>query len=81
MLRDVFTGCQPFDQVAVKLPAGSIVDIGNVSLRLVKPGTFDQALQAVAFAVVVFNVDQQTKTILERNVLHLRVIHLCDKSI
>ena len=64
MLRDVFTGCQPFDQVAVKLPAGSIVDIGNVSLRLVKPGTFDQALQAVAFAV--FNVDQQTKTILER---------------
>ena len=46
MLRDVFTGCQPFDQVAVKLPAGSIVDIGNVSLRLVKTGSIDKCYPA-----------------------------------
>ena len=50
-------------------------------LWLVKTGTFDEALQAVALAVVVFDVDQRSKTALERDVLHLHVIHLCDKAI
>ena len=47
----------------------------------IKSGALDEALQAVAFAVVVFDVDQQTKAILESNILHLRVSHLGDKGI
>ena len=81
VLRDVLTGCETFDQTAVKLPAGSIVDISDVSLRLIEPGSLDQTLQAVALAVVVFDVDQKAKAIFERNILHLGIIHLCDKGI
>ena len=81
VFRDVLTGCQPFDQAAVEFPAGSIVNVGDTGLRLVKPGTFDKALQAVALTIVVFDVDQEAETVLEWDVLHLRVIHLCKKSI
>ena len=81
MLRDVFASCQSFDQAAVEFPARSIVDVSNVSLRLVKSSTFDQALQAVAFTIVVFDVDQKAEAVLEGNILHLRVIHLGDKGI
>ena len=35
----------------------------------------------VALAVVVFDVDQKAKAIFERNILHLGIIHLCDKGI
>ena len=52
VLRDVLTGCETFDQAAVKLPAGSIVDISDVSFRLIEPGSLDQALQAVALRLL-----------------------------
>ena len=80
MLRDVLTGCETFNQATIKLPTGSIVDISDVC-RLVKPGSLDQTLQAVALAVIVFNVDQKAEAILERNILHPGIIHLCDKGI
>ena len=78
---DVLASCQPFDQTSVELPSGSIVDVSDIGLRLVKPGAFDETLQAVALTAAVFDVDKQTEAILEGNVLHLWVIHLCDKSI
>ena len=80
MLCDIFTGCETFDQATVKLPTGSIVDISDVCW-LVEPGSLDQTFQAVALAVVVFDVDQKAKAIFERNILHLGIIHLCDKGI
>lgn len=81
VLRDVLTSCETFDQAAVKFPAGSIVDISDVSFRLIEPGSLDQTLQAVALAVIVFDVDQKAEAILERNILHPGIIHLCDKGI
>ena len=63
MLRDVLTGCKTFNQAAIKLPTGSIVDISDVC-RLVKPGSLDQTLQAVTLAVIVFNVYQKAEAIL-----------------
>ena len=81
MFRDVFTGCKTLNKVAVKFPARRIVDVGYVSFRLVKPGAFDKTLQAVVFAIVVFNIDQESEAVPERNILHLRVIHLGDKGI
>ena len=81
MFRDVLTGCQPFDQAAVELPARSIVDVSDTGLRLVKPGTSDKALQAVALTIIVFDVDQKAEAVLEGDVLHLRIIHLCKEGI
>ena len=81
VLRDVLTGCKTFNQATIKLPTGSIVDISDVSFRLIEPGSLDQTLQAVALAVIVFDVDQKAEAILERNILHPWIIHLCDKGI
>ena len=50
---DIFTGCKPFNQRSVQLASGSIIDISNIGIRLVKPGTPYQAFQAVALAVAV----------------------------
>lgn len=80
VLRDVLTGCETFNQAAIKLPTGSVVDISNVC-RLVEPDSLDQTLQAVALAVIVFDVYQKAEAILERNILRLGVIPLCDKGI
>lgn len=44
---DVFTGCKPLNQRTVQLAPGSIVNIANVCVRLVKSGITDQTLQAV----------------------------------
>ena len=44
MFRDVLTGRQMLDEAAVEFSPGSVVDIGNVSLRLVKPGALNEAL-------------------------------------
>lgn len=49
---DVFTGCKPLNQRAVQLAPGSIVNIANVCVRLVKSGIMDQTFQAVALAVI-----------------------------
>ena len=76
MLCDIFTGCKPLNQRPVQLAPGSIVDISNVCLRLVKPGIADQAFQAVAFTVAVFDVHQHPETILKRNPFHPGVLHL-----
>lgn len=39
---DVFTGCKPLNQRTVQLAPGSIVNIANVCIRLVKSGITDQ---------------------------------------
>ena len=62
---DVFTGCKPLNQRAVQLTPGSIVNIANVCVRLVKSGIMDQTFQAVALAVVVFDIHQHPETILK----------------
>src|SRR5699024_12252827 len=81
VLRDILTGCKTFNQTAVKFPAGSIVDTSDVSFWLIEPGSLDQTLQTVALAVIVFDVDLKAEAILERNILHPGIIHLCDKGI
>ena len=43
VLCDIFTGCKPFNQGTVQLTPGSIVDITNVCLWLVKPCIADQS--------------------------------------
>ena len=66
MLCDVFTGCKALNQTAIELPAGSVIDICDVSLRLVKSSIPDKTLQAVALSVVVFDIDQEAEAILKR---------------
>jgi hypothetical protein len=81
MLRDIFTGHQTLNEAAVELPPGSIVDVANVSIRLVKPGALNQTLQTVVLAGIVLDIDHKAETILKRDILHLRVIQLVDKGI
>ena len=69
-------GCKPLNQRPVQLAPGSIVNIANVCVRLVKSGIMDQTFQAVALAVAVFDIHQHPETILKRNSLHPGVFHL-----
>ena len=66
VLRDIFTCCKPLDQCTVQLAAGSIIDITNVCIWLIKSGISDQAFQAVALAVAVLNIYQLPESVLQR---------------
>lgn len=73
---DIFTSRKPLNQRTVQPAPGSIIDIANVCIRLVEPGTSNQAFKAVALTVAVFDVHQHPKTILKRNPLHPGILHL-----
>ena len=63
MLCDVLTGCQTLDQAAVEFPPGGIVDIPDVCIWLVESGITDQALQAVALTIAVFDINVNVKSL------------------
>src|SRR5699024_5755996 len=73
---NIFTCCKPLDQCTVQLAAGIIIDITNVCIWLIKSGISDQAFQAVALAVAVFNIYQHPEAVLKRDLLHLWIRYL-----
>ena len=81
VLCDIFTCCEPLDQCPVQLAAGSIVDITNVCVRLVESGVADQAFQAVALSVAVFDIYQHPEAILERYFFHFGIRYLSTECI
>ena len=81
MFCDIFTGCKPLNQRTVQLASGSIIDISNISIRLVKPGAPYQAFQAVALAVAVFDIHQHPEAVLKRDLLHSGIFQLSAECI
>lgn len=81
MLRNIFTGGESLDQFPVEFSPGCIVDVGNERLRLIETGIAYETFEAVGLSVTVFDIDQHPETILKSDILHLRVIHLCEKCI
>ena len=59
----------------------TVVDVGNRCIGLFKSGVPDQLLQAIAFAAVVFCVDDHTKPILEGQFLHFWICELDSEGI
>ena len=80
MFCDILTGREPLDQSPVQLPVGSIIDIGDISVRLVEKGAPDQPLQAVIFSTGVFDIHQHSESILEENFFRLQVVALGNKK-
>ena len=81
MFCDIFTSCKSLNQTAVEFSAGSVIDVCNVGIGLVKSGAFDETLQAVALSVVILNIDQETEAVFKREFLHFGIVHLCDEGI
>ena len=81
VLRNVFAGCQPLNQRSVQLPAGGVVNGGNMCLRLVEGSTLNDPLQAVVLPVGIFRIHNHPETVRERYILHLRIIQLDQESV
>ena len=81
VLRNVFAGCQPLNQRSVQLPAGGVVNGGNMCLRLVEASTLNDPLQAVVLPVGIFRIHNHPETVGERYILHLRIIQLDQESV
>lgn len=81
VLRNAFAGCQPLNQRPVQLPAGGVVNGGNMCLRLVKGSTLNEPLQTVVLTVGIFGIHQHSEAVLKGNLLHLGIVQLNQKCV
>ena len=56
ILRNIFASGKASDQFLVQLAAGSVIDIGYLSFRLIESSALDQSVQSILLAAVVFEI-------------------------
>ena len=69
------------NQISIEFSAGDVIDISDVSFRLIEGGIHNEALQTVGLAAVVFSIDHQGETVLKRDFTDARIPELSSEGI